>query len=142
MEISLPKTNKYAEISRDFTVKPLAKGTKILLDVPPFELKKSKLRVGAEDYLADIQKMMMLNPGVSIEIQSYPDMASEPESMQKFTDERANAIKAFLVEKGVKDTRIFPKGSNAIDSVNPPPMHKTAKGKRYIGTTYIVIVKA
>lgn len=39
--------------------------------------------------------MMTLNPGVSIEIQSYPDMASEPESMQKFTDERANAIKAF-----------------------------------------------
>jgi hypothetical protein len=48
----------------NFTVKPLAKGSKILLEVPPFELKKSKLRVGAEDYLADVKKMMILNPGV------------------------------------------------------------------------------
>ena len=60
-EVTLPVSKKYADVSRDFTVKPLAKGIKILLEVTPFELKKSKLRVGAEDYLADVKKMMILN---------------------------------------------------------------------------------
>ena len=41
-EVTLPVSKKYADVSRDFTVKPLAKGIKILLEVPPFELKKSK----------------------------------------------------------------------------------------------------
>jgi hypothetical protein len=36
-EITLPVSKKYADVSRDFTVKPLVKGAKILLEVPPFE---------------------------------------------------------------------------------------------------------
>lgn len=140
-EVTLPVSKKYADVSRDFTVKPLAKGTKILLEVPPFELKKSKLRVGAEDYLSDVKKMMILNPGVTVEIQTYPDAEGDPAVNETFTMERAQAIKKYLVDNGVREQKIVLKASGQTDSVNPPPKYKTAKGKRYIGPIYIVVTK-
>lgn len=140
-EITLPVSKKYADVSRDFTVKPLVKGTKILLEVPPFELKKSKLRVGAEDYLADIKKMLVLNPGVSVEIQTYPDAEGDPAVNEAFTMERAQAIKKYLIDNGVREQKLTLKASGQTDSVNPPPRYKTAKGKRYIGPIYIMITK-
>ena len=141
-EIQIPVSKKYADISRDFTVKPVAKGVRILLEVSPFELKKTKFRVGAERYLEDIKKLMTLNPGVFVEVQSYPDAEGEEAANTKFTEERANAIKSYLVANGVRDARISIKPSGAVDSVNPPPKHKAAKGKRYIGPIYIVVTKA
>lgn len=140
-EITLPVSKKYADVSRDFTVKPLVKGARILLEVPPFELKKSKLRVGAEDYLADIKKMLVLNPGVSVEIQTYPDSEGDPAVNEAFTMERAQAIKKYLVDNGVKEQKLSLKASGQTDGVNPPPRYKTAKGKRYIGPIYVVITK-
>ena len=140
-EITLPVSKKYADVSRDFTVKPLVKGAKILLEVPPFELKKSKLRVGAEDYLADIKKMLVLNPGVSVEIQTFPDAEGDPAANEAFTMERAQAIKQYLIDNGVREQKLAVKASGQTDSVNPPPRYKTAKGKRYIGPIYIVITK-
>jgi len=140
-EITLPVSKKYADVSRDFTVKPLVKGAKILLEVPPFELKKSKLRVGAEDYLADIKKMLVLNPGVSVEIQTYPDAEGDPAVNEAFTMERAQAIKKYLIDNGVREQKLTLKASGQTDSVNPPPRYKTAKGKRYIGPIYIMITK-
>lgn len=140
-EITLPVSKKYADVSRDFTVKPLVKGAKILLEVPPFELKKSKLRVGAEDYLADIKKMLILNPGVSVEIQTFPDAEGDPAVNEAFTMERAQVIKKYLIDNGVREQKLVVKASGQTDSVNPPPKYKTAKGKRYIGPIYIVITK-
>jgi outer membrane protein OmpA-like peptidoglycan-associated protein len=140
-EIILPVSKKYADVSRDFNVKPLEKGKKILLEVPPFELKKSKLRVGAEDYLADVKKMLLLNPGVTVEIHTYPDAEGDVASNETFTMERAQAIKKYLVDNGVREQKILLKAFGEVDSVNPPPKYKTAKGKRYIGPIYIVVTK-
>ena len=140
-EVTLPVSKKYADVSRDFTVKPLVKGAKILLEVPPFELKKSKLRVGAEDYLSDIKKMLILNPGVTVEIQSFPDAEGDATVNETFTMERAQAIKKYLVDNGVREQKIVVKSSGQVDALNPPPKYKTAKGKRYIGPIYIVITK-
>lgn len=140
-EITLPVSKKYADVSRDFTVKPLVKGAKILLEVPPFELKKSKLRVGAEDYLSDIKKMLILNPGVTVEIQTFPDAEGDATVNETFTMERAQAIKKYLVDNGVREQKIVVKPSGQVDALNPPPKYKTAKGKRYIGPIYIVITK-
>jgi outer membrane protein OmpA-like peptidoglycan-associated protein len=140
-EIQLPKTTKYAEISRDFTVKPLVKGAKIWLRVSPFELRKSKIRVGGADALADINRMLLLNPGVSVEIQSYPDADGDANDNQRLTQDRANTLKQFLIKAGVADSRIAVKASGVVDPVNPPSLRKAAKGKRYTGPVYLLVTK-
>ncbi|MFN8359185.1 MAG: hypothetical protein U0264_04660 [Candidatus Kapaibacterium sp.] len=140
-EISLPNTGKYAEISRDFLVKPLVKGTKIAARNAPFELKKSKLRVGANEILDDFKRSLLINPNVSIEIQCFPDNDDDKAVNTKLTQERCNALRDYFTKAGISEKRITLKPSDSVDSVNPPPLRKAAKGKRYIGSTYFVVTK-
>jgi len=140
-EISLPNTGKYAEISRDFLVKPLVKGTKIAARNAPFEVKKSKLRVGANDILDDFKRSLLINPNVNIEIQCFPDTDDDKALNTKLTQDRCTALREYFTKAGISDKRITVKPSDSIDSLNPPPIRKAAKGKRYVGSTYFVVTK-
>lgn len=140
-QIEIPLTDRYVEISRDFVVKPLVVGAKLMLIVPPFELNKSKLRYGAEMILDDYKNSYINNPEVNFEIQCYPDNDENKSENQKLTEERCQAIKNYFVSNGIDSSRITIKSFNTTDPKNPPPTKKRAKGKRYIGSTYFVITK-
>lgn len=141
--IKLPATDKYAEISRDFLVKPLAKDARMFLRLSPFEAKKSKIRVGAGDMLDEFKQSLIMNPGVVVEIQCYPDTDADKTANSKLTTERCKTLQNYFVKGGVADSRIKIKAFDSTDPVNaPPPLSKkVAKGKRYIGSTYIVVTK-
>jgi outer membrane protein OmpA-like peptidoglycan-associated protein len=138
-DIIIPEAGRYTEISKDFLVKPIAKGTKIPLTVPPFELNKSKLRYGFEDILDDMKKTLINNPDVKFEILCYPDDMDDPKENQKLTEDRATSLKNFFVTSGIDSNRITISGSVSADPNNPPPKKLRAKGKRYIGPSYIMI---
>lgn len=140
-EIQLPNTSKYTEISRDFLVKPLVKGTRIPARIAPFEAKKSKLRVGANDILDDFKRTLTINPNVNIEIQCFPDNDADKTENMKLTQERCNALRSYFEKAGVSIKRISVKPSDSVDGINPPPVRKAAKGKRYVGSTYFVVTK-
>jgi outer membrane protein OmpA-like peptidoglycan-associated protein len=140
-KLSVPNTGKYLEISHDFLIKPLKVGVKIPIAVTPFELRKSKLRFGAELYLDDWIDVFKDNPEVTVRVLCFPDSKGDANENQKITDERANAIKDFFIEKGVNASRLSTAGSKVVDPDNPPPTEKAAKGKRYVGPCYIEILK-
>lgn len=137
--IEIPNTDSYVEISRDFLIKPLEVGAKIPFRVPPFELNKSKLRVGADEILNNMANALLLNPDVKVEIQSFPDDADDKNANQQLTKERAQSVIDFFIEKGIDKSRLTFTGSANVDPKNPPPTEKRAKGKRYVGTTYVVV---
>lgn len=139
--VETPKSGKYAEISRDWLVRPMREGARIPLAVSPFEYKKSKLRLGAEEYLAAVRTALVKNPSVKVEIQSYPDLAENKDANLKLTTDRVAAMKDYLIQGGVTADRITVKSSADIDPLNPLPIRKSAKGKRYVGNTYIVVTK-
>ena len=138
-EIEIADTKKYAEISKDFLVKPMKKGAEIQIQVPPFELNKSKLRYGAEFLLEDLTNTLKYNPEVNFKIKCYPDKAGNEGQNLRLTTDRAKSLKEFFVEHGIDGSRITVEGSGTVDPDNPPPKEKQAKGKRYIGTSYIMI---
>lgn len=143
--IKLPPTDKYEEISRDFLVKPLAKDARMFMRISPFEAKKSKIRVGVGDMLNEFMQSLIMNPGVNVEIQCYPDTDADADKSAngKLTAERCKTLQDYFVKGGVAASRIKIKGFDTTDPVNaPPPLsRKMAKGKRYIGSTYIVVTK-
>ncbi len=141
--IKLPPTDKYTEISRDFLVKPLAKDVRMYMRLSPFEVKKSKIRVGAGDMLDELKHTLVMNPGVNFEIQCYPDADADKASNEKLTSERCKTLQDYFIKGGVMPSRIKIKPFDTADPVNapPPPSKKMAKGKRYIGSTYIVVTK-
>ncbi len=137
--LNTPNTDKYLEISRDFLVKPLLPGKKIPLKVAPFELRKTKIRFGAASILDDLTSALRLNEQVKFEIICYPDSENQAHNNPQITNERANSLKDYFVAVGIAPDRISVAGAKQIDPDNPPPTQKAAKGKRYIGTTYVVI---
>ncbi len=138
-EIFIANSDKYEEISRDFLVKPLFVGAKIPFQVPPFELNKSKLRYGAEEFLSDITNTLVNNKEVNIEIHCYPDVAGSKSDNITLTTDRCKSLLNHFVSNGIDNTRLTIKAHDAVDPDNPPPTKTRAKGKRYIGTSYITV---
>ncbi len=135
----LPETDKYAEFSKDFLVKPLRIGLKLLINIPPFELNKSKLRVGSDFILDDMAKALKGNISVKFEIVCYPDNNDDQDFNASLTAGRIDALKAYFTANGISAERITTQAKKLTDDDFPPPTRKRAKGKRYIGSSYIVV---
>ena len=140
-DIVLPNTGKYAEVSRDFVVRPLEVGRRITLNPPPFDLRKDDLKAGTEDDMRELARTLTLNPNVSVEVLCYPDEELAPTQAAAISVARCNALKEYLENAGVNSSRINVKVANSTDPINPPPIKKGAKGKRYVGSAYLVITK-
>jgi len=140
-KVDVPKTSKYAEISKDFVVRPMEVGKKLAVVPIPFDLKKTTIKVGTEDELDELAHMLVKNQGVNVEVLCYPDEEGTSESIGKLSAERSATIKAYLQKGGVNPQRITTRTANTTDPLNPPPIRKAAKGKRYVGPVYLVVTK-
>lgn len=139
-KIIIPKTDKYRELSMDFLAAPKAIGVALKFHVPPFELRKSKIRFGGGEFLENYELIMKQNPKIYFEIECFPDDNNSPEVNLRLTVERCTALKDYYTARGIKADRIRIKPNHEVDPLLPPPPFKIAKGKRYIGTTYLRIV--
>lgn len=139
-KIDVINSSTYEEISRDFLVRPKQENVTLRLPVPPYELHKSKLRYGAAFLLEDITNTLKNNPKVEFKIICYPDNNKDKNDNLDLTEKRAESLKDFFVINGINPERIKTEGSGKIDPENPLPEKKAAKGKRYIGNTYIKII--
>lgn len=139
--IALPQSSKYAEISKDFIVRPMESGKKFVISPPPFDLRKNVIKSGMEDDLSRLAKMLSMNPGVNVELVCYPDEEVPAATATGISTSRGNALKAEFEKAGISGSRISVKAASTVDPINPPPIKKSAKGKRYIGTVYVVVTK-
>jgi len=138
--VNLPVTDKYSEYSKDFLVVPKKKELGILLRVPPFELRKTKIRVGSAQFLDDIEAIIKENPNVQFEIRCYPDNDENEEKNLQLTSSRCKTLKDYFNSRGIESGRLYIHPNPYTDPKLPPPPNKNAKGKRYIGSSYLVIV--
>ncbi|MDZ4744825.1 MAG: hypothetical protein SGJ05_02350 [bacterium] len=139
-KVDIPTTSKYVEISKDFIARPMESGRSIVVQPIPFDLKKTDLKDGTESDINDMARMLIMNPSVNIEVVCYPDEEVEG-TTSRISLDRGNALKAAFVKSGVSGERISVRAAPSVDPINPPPMRKGAKGKRYVGTVYLVITK-
>jgi len=137
--LSVPLTDKYRELSRDLLVIPKKKGAKMAFHISPFEFKKSRIRIGADEYLDEILSLIRLNPDIKWEIECYPDNEKNEDDNLRLTFERSNTVKSYLVSKGVSADNIGVHPNVKPDDYTPPPTNKYGKGKNYIGSTYLKI---
>ncbi len=138
-DLEIPSTDKYAEFSKDFLVIPQKRGLAIPQAVPTFELRKSKLRGGADFFLDDMINVFKENPSVKFTIECYPDTPENKSFNKELTKGRCQSLKEYFVTKGISQNRIDIKSHKNIDPNNPPPKEKGSKGKRYRGPVYYVV---
>lgn len=137
--IIIPFADKYTGYSRDFLITPKRKGAEILFSVSPFKFRTSKLKDGYNYYAERIGELIKQNPKVDFIISCFPDDDKDEKANMKLTDERCNNLKNYFVALGVNPERLSLTPNPKTDIMNPPPFFKEAKGRRYNGSTYLII---
>lgn len=75
-----------------------------------FELGKAELRPQFGDSLRGTIRTLELNPNIVIELGAHTDMIGSEESNDLLSQKRAEAVMAFLVQRGIDPERIVAKG--------------------------------
>ncbi len=91
-----------------------------------FESGKSTIRKQSKPVLDDVSKILAQYPTLRIRITGHTDSRGSADANRKLSQERADALKAYLVSKGTDEGRIEARGAGP-DS--PVADNKTAAGR-------------
>lgn len=86
-----------------------------------------KLAVSSNKGLNDVAKIMIENPEMKLAIDGHTDNVGSEEMNQTLSDNRAKAVKDYLVKKGVDESRITSLGHGELE---PIVDNKTASGRQ------------
>jgi outer membrane protein OmpA-like peptidoglycan-associated protein len=76
-----------------------------------FETGKATIRPESDKVLAEVLKLLNTNGSLKLRIEGHTDNVGAAAANRKLSEERANAVKAWLVQKGVKPATLAASGS-------------------------------
>lgn len=82
-----------------------------------FELEKARLRPDAKTILGDIVLLLKKYPDMKVEIAGHTDSTGSQAYNQKLSEERAAAVRAFLIESGVPEAQVSSRGYGELEPV-------------------------
>lgn len=89
---------------------PVEKGERIVLNNIFFESGSAALQAKSQAELETLLRFLLKNPALQIEIGGHTDDVGNDDANLKLSQSRAEAVKQFLTEKGIPETRITAKG--------------------------------
>jgi outer membrane protein OmpA-like peptidoglycan-associated protein len=109
-----------AEARRVAAQKPiiiLEKGKKVVLKGVTFETGKAILRKESEPILTLAYNALVANPNIQVEISGHSDNVGSPKVNQSLSLKRAQAVRNWLVQKGIVSTRMKAVGKGQNEPV-------------------------
>jgi len=97
------------------------------LDNVFFDTGKSTLKPESSKELNELVEYMLMKKSLKIEIAGHTDNVGNKEANQKLSEDRANAVRAYLVKKGVDAARVIAKG---YGDTQPVAENTTEAGKQ------------
>lgn len=101
-------------------------GEKWILVGVNFEFNSAKITPESYPILFDAAKTLLKNPNLNVEIQGYTDNIGSEQYNKKLSQKRADAVKNYLISKGVSENRLKAVG---YGEANPIADNKTAEGR-------------
>ncbi|MBP7511180.1 MAG: OmpA family protein, partial [Bacteroidia bacterium] len=98
----------------------------LVLDNILFETNKTSLSNANKKALDNLGKQLIENKTTYISIEGFTDNVGADSLNQKLSEERATAVKSYLIAKGVESSRIRTKG---LGSKNAVASNKNEKGR-------------
>ena len=89
-----------------------------------FGFDRSELDDGAQTMLVGLARELQANPGLTVELVGYTDMKGNREYNYTLSQRRVDAVRRFLVEKGVQVARIQAVGLGAMSDRGTPDAQK------------------
>lgn len=102
----IPNTSAYQEVVKDVALKNIAVGSKIILKNIFFDFDKATLRPESTNELERLTKLLNDVPSLKIEISGHTDSKGADDYNKKLSDNRAKAVVAYLVGKGISADRL------------------------------------
>lgn len=117
---------------------PIKVGEKVVLKNVFFETSKFDLRKESEVELNKLVTMLLNSPGLKIEIGGHTDNVGDAQKNRVLSENRANAVKGYLVSKGITPDRLMAKG---YGSSNPIADNSTEEGRAQNRRTEFKVVE-
>lgn len=92
-----------------------------------FDTGKYTLKPGAREKLAKVAGILMAHPGLKIEVEGHTDNVGGPEFNQRLSEDRAYAVRDYLVSQGVPAALISASG---FGKSTPVATNSTAEGRQ------------
>lgn len=119
---------RYLELDeRDLVMAPIAKGSSMTINNVFFETGKATLTAESDPELKRIVQVMQENATLQIEISGHTDNTGSDELNNKLSQDRADAVKNYLMNQGVKSDRIRTKG---YGKTKPKADNSTEEGRQ------------
>ncbi|MDX1628001.1 MAG: OmpA family protein [Fulvivirga sp.] len=107
IDVEVPAATKEAQrIERNVNLRRLKTGTRSVLRNIYFDFNKATFKDESYDELNKLENMMASNPGMEIEIAGHTDNIGPKSYNKQLSLRRANAVKEYLVNKGIDPRRI------------------------------------
>jgi OmpA-OmpF porin, OOP family len=110
----------------------------VVLENVYFDTGKSTLKPSSNKALNNLAEVLLLKSTMEVEIQGHTDDVGKPEENLKLSEERADAVKKYLVSKGVPAIRIAAKG---YGQTQPVADNATEAGKSKNRRTSLRVLK-
>lgn len=85
-------------------------GQSSILQGVNFEFDRARLTPTAEDILERVAEVLKDSPGFVVELQGHTDSLGSEEYNHKLSQERAEAVREFLISQGVSEERVIARG--------------------------------
>ena len=128
--INIPFTTQYVEANKDFALKKIEAGTKIVLNNIFFDFGKASLRKESTPELDRVYKLLVDVPKLKIEISGHTDNKGNVEINQKLSESRAKSVVDYLISKGISADRLVFKGYGFTQPVAPNDTEKNRQLNR------------
>jgi len=92
-----------------------------------FDTGKYTLKPGAREKLAKIAGIVLAHPGLMLQVEGHTDSVGGEEYNQKLSEQRAESVRDFLLQQGIKPTTITAKG---MGESYPVASNDTASGRQ------------
>jgi outer membrane protein OmpA-like peptidoglycan-associated protein len=92
-----------------------------------FATNKYTLRPDAQVSLAKVATILQLYPGLRVQVEGYTDSTGTPAYNQTLSENRADAVRDFLVQNGVAEANVTAQGFGETNFVAP---NSTAAGRQ------------
>ena len=101
----------------DIPLEPLQANATVILKNIFFDINKFELQPQSSTELDNIVELMKENPSLKIQISGHTDNVGKPADNLKLSNNRANAVIQYLIEKGIDAKRLSSKGWGEIKPI-------------------------
>lgn len=104
-----------------------ARGLIVSMSDVLFDTGQYTLKAGAREKLAKVAGILIAYPGLNIEVGGYTDNVGGDDMNQKLSENRAGAVRSYLVGQGVTDNSVTAKG---FGNTSPVASNDNAAGRQ------------